>query len=115
MMTIALKNKILEDAEVISRLMLTEIIESTCCKIPKRQLDIATIAMQILNICMRNGFVYDLNRQLKNFDFNKITPGSRGNLFFYLGILTGIYEGLSGGEEISKILKEFSEDLFKAL
>jgi hypothetical protein len=103
--------KISKHAKTVAEISLRETGKPTV-KIPKRRINLATNEMMNLIFYMRDGYVHDQYGEIEDFRLGELNPKNQANLFASLGILIGIFEGLSHARGISKILKEFLADLF---
>jgi hypothetical protein len=85
------------------------------CKISKRHSRMAIMEMRFLDDFIKNTLNRDDYGRPKSFNVRGMLDVERGSFFFSLGALIAIYEGISGGEEFVKTLKEFVAAVYEAL
>ncbi len=85
-------------------------------KVPKRKIGIWVNEIQYLRKSIENGLIKNtVTKRPEHFSFGGMQERNIAVLFFSLGVLIGIYEGLPGKKNVLKIFKEFYTDLLEKL
>ena len=109
--------KILANAQKVLNIITTQMAtDGRAYKVPKRQSRMLINEMGYLQTSIRGGLVRNKHtNQPELFSFSGMQEKNIAILFSSLGFLIGVYEGLPGLKDVSKILKEFFADLLKKL